>query len=209
MKKLTIATLVVSSILGTGIVYAQSLPDLMNTANQRRIHPHREHPPLIDTQRLTAEAEARVAAARTAMRLNAQQDKLWGPLASALRDFGQLRIDRANARMESANMQPPSTRQSARDRRNAAATDSETLLRQRAESAAAESKALTMIADAAEPLTETLNARQKRALSSLIRRETSWRHPVLGERSSRHPFLGQHPIIGQQETAWEHPVLGK
>ena len=168
MKKLTIATLMVTSILGAGIVHAQSLPDLIHTANQRRIHPHREHPPVIDTQRLTTEANSRLAAARAAMRLNTQQDKLWEPLAAALHDFGQTRIGRANARMDATQRG-----------NNRPAADAETLLRQRADNAAAESKALTNVADAAEPLYKILNPRQKRLLSTLIHSETSWRHPVL------------------------------
>ena len=201
MKTITIAALAVTSILGTGIVHAQSVSDPIQTTNQRRIHPHREQVRLIDTQRLTTESESSVATTRARMGLNAQQDKLWEPVASALRDLGQLRINHANARMESVSPQS-STRQSARDRRNGAAADADTLLRQRADIAAAESKALTAVADAAAPLSQTLNPRQKRLLSSLIRHETSWRHPVLAQASQGHPVLGQHPVLRH------HPVLG-
>ena len=185
MKKFTIAALVVASSLGSGIVHANSLRDTGMANAQRRIHPHREHQPLIDTQKLAAEAASRVAATRTTMGLNAKQDKLWEPVASALREFSELRINYLNTRMESVNALRLATRRNSRNARNTSAADAETVLRERANNAAAESKALALIADAAEPLSKALNSRQRHLLSTLINRETSWRHPILGT-SARH-----------------------
>ncbi len=44
-------------------------------------------------------ADARIAAVNAGLKLNADQEKLWPPVETAVRDFAKLRIDRANARM--------------------------------------------------------------------------------------------------------------
>ena len=44
-------------------------------------------------------ADARIAAVHAGLKLNADQEKLWPPVETAVRDFAKLRIDRANARM--------------------------------------------------------------------------------------------------------------
>ena len=44
-------------------------------------------------------ADARIAAVKAGLKLNADQEKLWPPVEAAVRDFAKLRIDRANARM--------------------------------------------------------------------------------------------------------------
>jgi len=159
MKKLVIAIIAAATISGfSAAAHAQ-----------RHLHPHRGQPAHIDTGKLTTAAEARIAATHAALRLDADQEKLWQPVASALRDFTEVRIGRVNARMDAA-----------RNNNNTPAVDRETLRRQRADNAAAASEARAKVADAAGPLYKTLNPGQKHLLSSLIRRETAWRHPVLG-----------------------------
>ena len=190
MKKFSVAVILAISISSMGVVHAQR-------------HAHRARPAQIDTQNVATAAEARIAAGHRALRLNADQEELWQPVASALRDFSQVRIDRMNARIV------------ARNSNNGAVTDAETRQRERADRVAAEAEASELVAKAARPLYRTLTPRQKRRLSTLIRRETNWRHPVLGEAPARHPVLGRqqaawkHPVLGRQETTWEHPVLGQ
>src|SRR5258708_26167791 len=43
--------------------------------------------------------DARIAAVKAGLKLNADQEKLWPPVETAVRDFAKLRMDRANARM--------------------------------------------------------------------------------------------------------------
>ncbi len=48
--------------------------------------------------------DARIAAVHAGLKLNADQEKLWPPVETAVRDFAKLRFDRANARMEARRM---------------------------------------------------------------------------------------------------------
>ena len=45
-------------------------------------------------------ADARIAAVHAGLKLSADQEKLWPPVETAVRDFAKMRIDRANARMK-------------------------------------------------------------------------------------------------------------
>ena len=45
-------------------------------------------------------ADARIAAVHAGLKLNPDQEKLWPPVETAVRDFARLRIDRANARID-------------------------------------------------------------------------------------------------------------
>ena len=44
-------------------------------------------------------ADARIAAVHAGLKLTPDQEKLWPPVETAVRDFAKMRIDRANARM--------------------------------------------------------------------------------------------------------------
>ena len=102
------------------------------------------------------------------LKLNADQEKLWPPVETAVRDFAKLRIDRANARM---NAKPDEQQPD----------DPVARLRHRADNMAASAAALKKIADAADPLYKTLDDGQKRRLALLThhgegRREGGWMH---------------------------------
>ena len=117
-------------------------------------------------------ADARIAAVHAGLKLNADQEKLWPPVESAVRDFAKLRIDRANARM---NAKPDDTK----DAQNQ--DDPVARLRQRADNMTASGAALKKIADAADPLYKTLDDGQKRRLKVLTHMERrfeggGWRH---------------------------------
>ena len=115
--------------------------------------------------------DARIAAVKAGLKLNADQEKLWPPVEAAVRDFAKLRIDRANARMNAP-----------RDDASAAKPDDPvTRLRDRAETMATTAAAMKSIADAADPLYKTLDDGQKRRLAILTRMEPvggrgGWRH---------------------------------
>jgi hypothetical protein len=106
-------------------------------------------------------ADARIAAVHAGLKLTADQEKLWPPVETAVRDFAKLRIDRANARMKakedaSTDAQKP--------------VDPVARLRARADNMATTAAALKKIADAADPLYKTLDDSQKRRLAILTHR---------------------------------------
>jgi len=146
MRKFAIAGVAALALAGSTAVYAQ----------HRWFHDH------MGQMRLSAEdraafADARIAAVHAGLKLSADQEKLWPPVESAVRDLVKLRIDRANARMKASqdDSQPD---------------DMVTRLRARAETMAATAAAMTKIADAADPLYKTLDEGQKRRLAILTHR---------------------------------------
>jgi hypothetical protein len=111
----------------------------------------------------SAFADARIAAVHAGLKLNADQEKLWPPVETAVKEFAKLRIDRANARMNA-------TRDDARDQQQKP-DDPVARLRDRAESMGTTAAALKKIADAADPLYKTLDDGQKRRLAILTHME--------------------------------------
>ena len=161
MRKFAIAGIAALAVAGSTAVYAQ---------HNRWLHEHMEHMRMNPEDR-AALADARIAAVHAGLKLNADQEKLWPPVESAVRDFAKLRIDRANARM---NAKPEEDAQ-----RNPV-----TRLRERAENMTTMAAAMTKIADAADPLYKTLDEGQKRRLAVLTHREGrfggGWRHHGFG-----------------------------
>jgi LTXXQ motif family protein len=146
MRKFAIAGVAALALAGSTAVYAQ----------HRWFHDH------MGQMRLSAEdraalADARIAAVHAGLKLNADQEKLWPPVESAVRELVKLRIDRANARM---NAKPDDSKP----------IDPVTRLRERAETLAATAAAMKKIADAADPLYKTLDDGQKRRLAILTHR---------------------------------------
>ncbi len=159
MKKFAIAGIAVLAIAGSTAVYAQH--------NRSWSHHHERMNP----EDRAAFADARIAAVKAGLKLNADQEKLWPPVEAAVRDFAKLRIDRANARM---NAQRDDSRDSQRP-------DPVTRLRDRADTMATTAAAMKRIADAADPLYKTLDDGQKRRLAILTHMEgrfggRGWRH---------------------------------
>lgn len=158
MKKFAIAGIAALAIAGSTAVYAQH--------NRSWSHHHERMNP----EDRAAFTDARIAAVKAGLKLNADQEKLWPPVEAAVRDFAKLRIDRANARMDAR-----------RDDRDAPRPDPVTRLRDRAETMATTAAAMKRIADAADPLYKTLDDGQKRRLAILTHMEDrfggrSWRH---------------------------------
>jgi LTXXQ motif family protein len=163
MKKIFLAGVAALAIAGSSVVYAQYRP---------WFHEHMGHMRMSLEDR-AALVDARIAAVKAGLKLNADQEKLWPPVEASVRDFAKMRIDRANARM------------------NAKAEDSQkpadpvTRLRERADAMAASSAAMKRIADAADPLYKTLDEGQKRRLAILTHMEGrgfggGWRHGGFG-----------------------------
>ena len=170
MKKFAIAAIAALSIAGSGAVYAQY--------QQHSRHMHMRMNP----EDRAAFLDARIAAVHAGLKLNADQEKLWPPVETAVRDFAKARMDRANAMMNAM-----------RDQDKQTPADPIARLRQRADNMATASTGLKKIADAADPLYKTLDEGQKRRLTALVRRgEGGWRHPVLGRMERRHGGFNRH-----------------
>jgi hypothetical protein len=170
MKKVFLAGIAALAIAGSTAVYAQHRP---------WFHHHARMSP----EDRAAFADARIAAVKAGLKLTPDQDKLWPPVESAVRDFAKLRIDRANARMTAA----------LDDKRGSQTPDDPVArLRERADNMATTAAALKRIVDAADPLYKTLDDNQKRRLAILTRMEGrfgggGWRH-----RGFEHDGDGDH-----------------
>jgi hypothetical protein len=125
-------------------------------------------------------ADARIAAVHAGLKLTADQEKLWPPVETAVREFAKLRIDRANARMNA----PQNDSQDKPD-------DPVARLRERADNMATSAAAMKKIADAADPLYKTLDDSQKRRLAILTHMGRrfgdgdGWRHRGFGRGMDR------------------------
>jgi hypothetical protein len=159
MKKFAIAGIAALAIAGSTAVYAQHRPWF-------------QHHERMSSEDRAAFTDAHIAAVKAGLKLNADQEKLWPPVETAVRDFAKLRIDRANARM---NAQRDDSKDSQKP------DDPVARLRDRAETMATTAAAMKKIADAADPLYKTLDDGQKRRLALLTHKEgrfggEGWRH---------------------------------
>jgi LTXXQ motif family protein len=172
MRKFAIAGVAALAIAGSTAVYAQY-------QNRPWFHGHMRFSP----EDRAAFADARIAAVHAGLKLNADQEKLWPPVETAVRDFAKLRINRANARMNAE----PNSQDAQKDAQQS--DDPVARLRERADNMAASAAALKKIVDAADPLYKTLDDGQKRRLAFLThmggRFGGGWR------RGSEHGMMGR------------------
>src|ERR1700716_3685946 len=143
MKKILLAGTAALILAGSTAVYAQHRP---------WFHEHMRMNP----EDRAAFADARIAAVHAGLKLTPDQEKLWPPVETAVKEFAKLRIDRANARMN-----PP------KDDASQKPDDPVARLRERADTMATSAAAMKKIADAADPLYKTLDDGQKRRLAIL------------------------------------------
>src|SRR5258705_7598881 len=149
MRNFAIAGIAALAIAGSTAVYAQ---------HHRWFQGHMR----MSSEDRAAFTDARIAAVKAGMKLNPDQEKLWRPVETAVRDFAKLRIDRANARMNAQ-------RDDSKDQQKL--DDPVTRLRDRADTMATTAAAMKRIADAADPLYKTLDDAQKRRLAILTHTE--------------------------------------
>lgn len=147
MRKFAIAGVAALAIAGTTAVYAQ----------HDWFREHMGHHARMNAEDRAAMADARIAALHAGLKLTADQEKLWPPVESAVRDLVKIRIDRAKAREAAEASNDDQAR-----------PDPVTRLRNRADRMAATAAALKKIADAADPLYKTLDDGQKRRLAMLV-----------------------------------------
>ena len=162
MKKVLLAGVAALVIAGSTVVYAQHRPWF---SHHERMNPEDR----------AAFADARIAAVHAGLKLTPDQEKLWPPVETAVRDFAKMRIDRANARMNARQDDAKGQQEPQK------ADDPVARLRERADTMATTAAAMKRIADAADPLYKTLDDGQKRRLALLTHMEhgfggEGWRH---------------------------------
>ena len=148
MRKFAIAGVAALAIAASTAVYAQ----------HRWFHDHMGHSRMSPEDR-AAMADAKIAAVHAGLKLSADQEKLWPPVESAVRELVKVRLDRAAARAAAAAKPDDQPK-----------PDPVARLRRRAENMLASATALKKIADAADPLYKTLDDGQKRRLAMLTHR---------------------------------------
>ena len=148
MRKFAIAGVAALAIAATTAVYAQ----------HGWFHDRMMGHVRMSAEDRAAMADAKIAAVHAGLKLSADQEKLWPPVESAVRDLVKIRIDRAKAR---------EAREAAANGADQPRPDPVTRLRNRADRMAVTATALKKIADAADPLYKTLDDGQKRRLAML------------------------------------------
>jgi hypothetical protein len=145
-------------IAGSAFVYAQQRPGMMPGGSDMMHGMMRGGPGggfggwRPSAEDLSAFADARIAALRAGLRLNADQEKSWPPFEQALRDFAKMRIERSAARRDEQ-----------------AAADPIQRLQRRADDLTTRGTALKRLADSAAPLYQSLDEGQKQRFAMLSR----------------------------------------
>ena len=133
---------------------------------------------------LKAFTDARIAALRAGLQLTPEQEKNWPPFEQAVRDLAKLRVERMQAR-EAGGEQQPSTNPFDR-------------LQHRADAMTQLSAALKGVANAGEPLYQSLNDAQKRRFTFLAHvLRPHWQGGGFGEEYRGHG--GPHGMMGTEE----------
>jgi hypothetical protein len=131
----------------------------------------RRHHSRMSADDVSAYAAARIAALRAGLRLTPDQEKLWPPVEGVLNDFAKKRVDRHEQRRE----ERAERREDRRDRRDGdRAEQRETpnpveRLRKGADRMTETGADLKRLADATEPLYNSLDEAQKRRFNALAR----------------------------------------
>jgi hypothetical protein len=149
MRKFVIAGVAVLAIAATTAVYAQH-----SWFRDRMTHAR------MSPEDRAAMADAKIAAVHAGLKLTADQEKLWPPVESAVREMVKIKLDRAAAWAAAAAAAKPDD----------AKPDPVARLRNRADRMMARATVMKKIADAADPLYKTLDDGQKRRLAMLTHR---------------------------------------
>ena len=144
MLKTMLAGVTMLALAGGSFVYAQQRGDGGPRAHQRQM----------SEQDRGAMTDARVAALKAGLKLTPDQEKNWSPLEKALRDRASARAERRDNRAKAERPKGPVER-----------------LQRRAERMTERGTALKQVADAAEPLYQSLDDGQKRRFRMLARLE--------------------------------------
>jgi hypothetical protein len=164
MWKPVIAATAALALIGSSLVYAQQ----QNARGHRHLNP----------ERFARVANARIAAIKAGLELTPDQAAKWGPYQQALQDLIQYRVQRMQAR-QAAQQQAGQAGQAAPAGQNAQASnppahhrgggDPFARLSRRADGMTAASPVLKKVAEAGEPLYQSLSDAQKARFRMMTR----------------------------------------
>lgn len=176
MKKWVIAGVATVALVGTGLgvaAYAQGpkrqgFEDRFDRMMQRGQYGDQRGwrgPRMpISAEDRAAFLDARIAAVKAGLKLTPEQEKLWGPVETTVRDLGKKWSDRFAARRDEWQKR----REAMKDAKEPPVVDQMDRLRKRADALAERAVDLKRFADAAQPLYATLDEGQKRRLQMLV-----------------------------------------
>ena len=147
MLKTFVAGATALAIAGGAYAYAQQSSTVGAGGEFQRVRHTR-----MSAEDVSAFGDARIAALRAGLKLTAEQEKLWPPVESALRDLARQRSERFAARASADRPKDPIERMNLRA----------DVMGQRA-------AGLKKVADAAGPLYKSLDDGQKRRFAMLAR----------------------------------------
>jgi hypothetical protein len=144
IKKTVTAAAVALTLAGAGYALAQGSPPQAAQEHARA--------PRFSAEDVTAFTDARIAGLKAGLKLNAEQEKNWPAVETAIRDLAKQRADRMS------------------ERRNARASAPDAIARLRNGATAMNARAdgLKKLADAADPLYKSLDDGQKRRFAVLL-----------------------------------------
>jgi hypothetical protein len=182
-KALLIAAAAVFLAGGSAIAYKAYAHEGWRPGGWQRMNP----------EDMSAFADARIAALKAGLKLSAEQEKLWPPVETAMRDLAKKRIDRIQQfRAEQRDRQDP--------------PNPIERLRRGADVMSEAGADLKRLADAADPLYKSLDDAQKRRFDALARRGgmrgmhhdgPGWhRFGDLGDEGRLPPPMGPHMSPG-------------
>jgi zinc resistance-associated protein len=176
MWKSVLAGTTALAIAGSALAYAQSpgaapqspgaATQSPGAAAQQPAAPDRAWRPTAED--ISALTDARIAALKTGLKLSSEQEKQWPALEQALREMAKERADRRAAR-----------------RNEPRPGDMIERLRQRADAMTAAGISLKRLADATQPLYQTLDEGQKHRLTVLLRAARTQRLVMEGSHHHR------------------------
>ncbi|WP_029353115.1 Spy/CpxP family protein refolding chaperone [Bosea sp. 117] len=147
MKRTIIAA--TAAALLASVTFGIAAPELRS--GDRRTPPS----PAEMAENAAAMTDARIAALKAGLRMNAEQEKLWPAVESALRDLAKQRADRREERLQ--------------QRAERVRPDIIERMREQADGLLARGDGLKKLVDAADPLYRSLDPGQQRRFSILLR----------------------------------------
>ncbi len=188
MKKALIIATAAAAIGGSVLVYSAFAQQGPGPMSHRWRQDWRPNPADIG-----AFQDARIAALKGGLQLNAEQEKLWPPVEAALKDMAKKRLERVEKfRAE---------REKLRTERETQTTlpDPVARLRRGADYLGERSAELKRLADAVQPLYEKLDDAQKRRFAILGRMAM---RPGMGQRMMR--WRDRADMRDDQRDGWQH-----
>lgn len=162
MKKTIAAGSVALMLAGASFAFAQQAPREARESREM-MRPNAED--------ISAFTDARIAGLKAGLKLNPEQEKHWPAVETAIRDLAKARADRSMAMADRMSERMSARRESRRNGGNPSdrpAPDAINRLRQGADAMTARAAGLKKLADASEPLYNSLDDGQKRRFAVLL-----------------------------------------